>query len=154
MSKLIKDSEYHKNDEELNSLSTKGRELLDAFKNRHFLSYPDLQKFCSSSQEKINSLNALISTVLKRYPNNDENAILIMILGSYKISLKKLEKISEINGTVYSNKFFKKASLLCDLAQKEHIGDCLSIFSGSLNMLEFYLKENLTYQSRSLAPIA
>ncbi|TLY47970.1 MAG: hypothetical protein E6K54_03160 [Gammaproteobacteria bacterium] len=139
------------NEENLKSLLVQGIKLRDEirlFNQRTFSTFPEFNKFLKSINEKSNSLNMLFRTFIRDLPNNEENAILITILRSFKANLKNLEKVCVINNSTYSNKFFKKASPLTDPTQKEYIETCLDLFTGSLNLLESYLNGYLHYDTR------
>lgn len=138
------------NKKNLESLLTQGIKLRDKIRSidQPSSSFLEFQALLESIKEEINSLNTLYNTFIKELPNNEENAILITILRSFKANLKNLERLCVINSSVYSNKFFKKSSPLLDPTRKEYIDNCLDFFSGSLNMLESYLKGNLHYYSR------
>lgn len=139
------------NEENLKSLLAQGIKLRDEirlFNQRSFSTFAEFNELLKPINEKINLLNILYNTFIRDLPNNEENAILITILRSFKANLKNLEKVCVINNSIYSNKFFKKASPLCDPAQKEYIDTCLDLFTGSLNLLESYLNGNLHYDTR------
>lgn len=139
-------------EENLKSLLVQGIKLRDEirlFNQRTFLTFPEFNEFLKSINEKSNSLNMLFRTFIRDLPNNEENAILITILSSFKANLKNLEIVCVINNSIYSNnKFFKKASPLTDPTQKEYIKTCLDLFTGSLNLLESYLNGNLHHDTR------
>lgn len=140
---------------ELEFLITQGRELcvtISSLKQKPFLSYPDFQKRKKPIDEKICNLRTLVNTYLLLYPNNDQNANLISSLGSVKSSLNKLE--SSINPNQVRSetwmknhsKLFKKPSSVYANNQIINIDIKLSIFTGSLNILESNLHGHLHYE--------
>lgn len=151
---------------ELEFVITQGRELcctISLLKQKLFSSYAEFQKFKNPIQEKISSLRSIINSHLLRYPNNDQNANLISSLGSIKSILNQLESSinpSQIRGetwVVNYPRLFKKPSSAYTNNQSNRIDINLSIFRGSLNILESNLNENLHYDPRpkpNYSPIA
>jgi hypothetical protein len=151
---------------ELEFVITQGRELcctISSLKQKLFSSYSEFQEFKKPIQERICSLRSIINTHLLNYPNNDQNANLISSLGSVKSILNQLESSinpSQIRGetwVVNYPKLFKKPSSAYANNQSNCIDINLSIFIGSLNILESHLKGNLDYDPRpkpSYSPIA
>lgn len=139
---------------ELMLLITQGRELcvtISSLKQKLFSSYSEFQKFKKPIQEKISSLRSIINSHLLHYPNNDQNANLIASLGSVKSILNPLEKSinpSQIRDETWVTnyaKLFKKPSSAYANNQINSIDNNLSIFAGSLNILESNLNGNLHY---------
>lgn len=143
---------------ELEFLITQGRELcvtissLISLKEKPFLSYPDFQKRKKPIDEKICNLRTLVNTYLVLYPNNDQNANLISSLGSIKSSLNKLQSFinpNQVRSETWRNnhsKLFKKPSSVYANNQIINIDIELSIFTGSLNILESHLHGHLHYE--------
>lgn len=139
---------------ELEFLITQGRELcvtISSLKQKLFLSYPDFQKCKKPIDEKIRNLRALVNTFLLLYPNNDQNANLISSLGSVKSILNQLESSinpNQVRGETWIinyPKLFKKPSSAYANNQSNIIDINLSIFTGSLNILESNLNGYLNY---------
>lgn len=151
---------------ELERVITQSRELcctISSLKQKLFSSYSEFQEFKKPIQERISSLRSIINTHLLNYPNNDQNANFISSLGSVKSILNQLESSinpSQIRGETWVgnySKLFKKPLSAYANDQSSSIDINLSIFIGSLNILESHLNGNLHYDPRpkpNYSPIA
>lgn len=137
------------NGNELNSLLSMGREFYNHVKplqDSLFSSSSEFQKSLLLLKEKIDVLDTHLDSLLRYYDNNDDNAVLIVILGQLKYSLKTLENSYKID-VVYLPQFFKRPVSPC---KPKDMDLCLNLFAGSLNALELHTERNLNHPLPSL----